>query len=144
MKEAMRVAFELCKIFEGLSLTPYLCPAGVPSIGYGSTRYEDGTVVTLGDAPIDKTRAELLLIRHLESQCIPAALKASPILATNERALGAIADFIYNLGSGRYRASTLRRRINAAEEMRKWTRASGRVLPGLVRRREAEIAQWAC
>jgi lysozyme len=60
--------------------------------------------------------------------------------------LAAIADFAYNLGLGRLKASTLRRRLNAGDyagarqELRKWVRGGGRVLPGLVLRREAEAA----
>ncbi len=58
----------------------------------------------------------------------------------------AIADFAYNLGLGRLRASTLRRKINAGDidgaviELKKWVRGGGRVLPGLVARRAAEAA----
>lgn len=61
----------------------------------------------------------------------------------------AIADFAYNLGIGRLRASTLRKRINAGDtagavaELKKWTRGGGRVLPGLVARRAAESALLA-
>ena len=71
-------------------------------------------------------------------------LKASPGLLARPRALGALTDFAYNLGVGRYRGSTLRRRVDAGdwdgarEELAKWTRGGGRVLPGLVRRRQAE------
>jgi lysozyme len=67
-------------------------------------------------------------------------------LASKPRALGAITDFAYNLGVPRYRSSTLRRRIEAEdwdgaqEELLKWNRAGGRILNGLVRRRQAECA----
>lgn len=68
-------------------------------------------------------------------------------LATGDwRVLNAIVDFAYNLGVGRLQTSTLRRKINAQDwagakaELMRWTRGGGRVLPGLVRRREAEIA----
>ena len=54
-------AVDLIKHFEGLRLTPYLCSAGVPTIGYGSTFYEDGRKVSLQDPPITKERAEELL-----------------------------------------------------------------------------------
>ena len=60
--------------------------------------------------------------------------------------LAAIVDFTFNLGAGRLQTSTLRRCINAGnwdrvpQELRRWVRGGGRVLPGLVRRREAEVA----
>ena len=72
------------------------------------------------------------------------ALRASPNLAKHPEKLCAIADFCYNLGSARYKASTLRRRINegrwneASNELLKWVWGGGRKLPGLVRRRIAE------
>jgi lysozyme len=74
------------------------------------------------------------------------ALKASPVLATYPNRLAAINSFVYNCGGPRYRASTLRKRINeenweaAKSELMKWTRGGGRVLPGLVKRRAAEAA----
>jgi lysozyme len=72
-------------------------------------------------------------------------LKASPVLITNEKALAAITDFAYNLGVARYRASTLKRRVDAkdwsgaCDELAKWNKGGGKVLPGLVKRRQAEI-----
>jgi lysozyme len=67
------------------------------------------------------------------------------VLATEpERRLAAIVDFTFNLGAGRLQTSTLRRRVNqrdwvaAASELRRWVYGGGRVLPGLVTRREAE------
>jgi len=71
-------------------------------------------------------------------------LKASPHLIAYPKILGAMGDFAYNLGVPRYRASTLRRRIaendwvGAKAELMRWTKAGGRVLPGLVRRRKVE------
>jgi len=87
-----------------------------------------------------------MLVRSLSTQYLPAVLKASPTLINNPNALGAILSFTYNLGVSRYRASTLRKRLDAADmegaklEIVKWTRAGGRVLKGLVKRREAERA----
>ena len=54
----MLLAAKLCRRFEGLYLRPYLCPAGVPTIGYGSTVYENGMAVQLTDPPITRERAE--------------------------------------------------------------------------------------
>ena len=73
-------------------------------------------------------------------------IKASPILLQNHLLLAAITDFAYNLGIGRYRASTLKKRVDAddlegaATELRKWVYGGGKKLKGLVLRREDEIA----
>ena len=142
--KAIEIATQLCKQFEGFRSAAYTCPAGVASIGYGNTFYEDGSKVTLQDKPITQAEAELMLVRSLSTQYLPAVLKASPTLITNSNALGAILSFTYNLGVSRYRASTLRKRLDAAdwqgarEEIVRWTRAGGRALPGLVKRRTAE------
>lgn len=83
-------------------------------------------------------------MHELRHNYLAGVLKASPGLIKRPKALGAITDFAYNLGVPRYRASTLRRRIDdedfeeAAREILKWNRAGGRVLAGLSRRREAE------
>ncbi len=129
----------LIRRFEGLRLKPYLCPAGVPTVGYGHT----GPEVKLGSPPIPRALAEAWLLEDARKAC-GQALKLSPILADNSDRLAAIADFIFNLGATRYRASTLRRRVNAgdwaeaAEEMHRWVWGGGRKLPGLVLRRAAE------
>lgn len=143
MVEAPEAALALCRRFEGFRARPYLCPAGVPTIGYGSTRYADGRAVTLADAPVTRADAEVLL-KHELDKCTREALRLCPVLDASENRLAAIADFIYNLGAGRLKASTLRRRINARDwtaaqyELKRWVRGGGRVLPGLVLRREAE------
>lgn len=130
--------------FEGLYLTPYLCPAGVPSIGYGATFYEDGTRVTLHDAPITRERAEALLDWHIANVYMPGVRALCPHV-TDPARLAALIDFTFNLGTGRLRTSTLRKRVNdnrwadVPSELRKWVMAAGKRLAGLVRRREAEV-----
>lgn len=64
-EQAIAIAAGLCRRFEGLRLKPYMCPAGIPTIGYGSTRYADGKAVTLRDAPITAAQAEELLMATL-------------------------------------------------------------------------------
>ena len=145
MDEAIALAAALARRFEGLYLTPYLCSAGVPTIGYGATYYEDGTRVTLRDAPITKERAEALLLWMVRTKYLPAVRQLCPGVDGPER-LAALIDFAFNLGAGNLRASTLRRRVNAGEwgavanEFRKWNKAGGMVLKGLTVRREAEIS----
>lgn len=142
---AVKVAAALCRRFEGLYLHPYLCPAGVPTIGVGCTYYEDGRAVKLTDPAITKERAEALLLWMVETVYLPAVLKLCPNLRDSDK-LAAIIDFAFNLGTGRLKASTLRKRVNAedwegaAVEVMKWIKGGGRVLRGLVLRREAEKA----
>jgi lysozyme len=139
------IAIELCKRFEGFRAKPYLCPAGVPTIGYGSTYYAGGKNVTLDDAPISKEDAEKLLSHELNETYLPEVLRLCPVLKQHPNKLNAIVDFCYNLGAGNLQRSTLRRRINAQDwqgaedELKKWVKSGGVVLPGLVARREAEI-----
>ncbi len=139
-------AFELAKRFEGFHRVPkadpgrahpYICPAGYWTIGYGH----------LCDAkhpPITEAEAEVYLARDLQT-ALAATLRYCPVLATeSEGRLAAIVDFTFNLGAGRLQTSTLRRRINqrdwpgVSRELRRWIYGGGRVLPGLVTRRDAE------
>ena len=146
LDEAVDIAAALCRAFEGFSATPYRCPAGYATIGYGTVFKPDGTKVTLAHPPITRAEAESWLLHELRSNYMAGVLKASPELVFYPKALGAMTDFAYNLGVARYRASTLRRRVDAGdwsaarEELMRWTRGGGRVLPGLVRRRRAEAA----
>lgn len=131
--------YRLIRHFEGLRLKRYLCPAGVWTIGYGST----GPDITAKTKPVTPEWAETRM-RADAQRFVREALRASPVLAAHPEKLCVIADFCYNLGSARYKASTLRRRINAerweeaGDELLKWVWGGGRKLPGLVRRRIAE------
>lgn len=143
LPDAMAVAAALARRFEGLYLRPYLCPAGVPTIGYGATYYESGIPVTLSDPPITRERAEALLLWSLRTRYLPTLRVLCPAVDDPER-LAALLDFTFNLGAGNLRASTLRRRVNAGlwgevpEQMMRWNKAGGRVLRGLTLRRQAE------
>jgi len=140
----LEIAASLCKQFEGYRARPYLCPAGVPTIGYGSTYYSDGRKVTLQDPPMDEPAASALLMYELQHTYLPGTLRNCPILATDERRLNAVVDFCYNLGIGRLQTSTLKRKINAQdwegakEELKKWNKGGGKVLAGLDKRRKSE------
>lgn len=143
-RDALLLAAALCRRFEGLYLKPYLCPANVPTIGFGSTAYENGVKVTLADPPVTKERAEQLLMHEL-MDIYPKVLRLCPGLPElGPGPTAAILDFTYNLGTGRLQSSTLRKKINsgeleaAREELGKWVRGGGKVLPGLVKRRDAE------
>lgn len=148
----LEIAAELCRRFEGFRSSVYLCPAGVPTIGYGSTYYPGGRKVAMSDTAIDEPTARAMLMQELLHTYAPGVLRQCPglmalAMMTNDwRKLNAIVDFAYNLGVGRLQTSTLRRKINAQdwdgarEQLMLWTRGGGRVLPGLVRRRQAEAA----
>jgi lysozyme len=133
---------DLIKQFEGLRLEAYLCPAKVPTIGYGATFYEDGTKVKICDK-ITKERAEELLKWHLET----FGERVKPMLKKplTDNQYSAVLSFTYNLGIGNLKTSKLLRKINIdpsdetiREEFLKWKFANGKVLEGLVRRRIAE------
>lgn len=140
----LEIAASLCKQYEGFRSKPYLCPAGVATIGYGSTYYSDGRKVTLKDSPMDEPAASALLMYELQHTYLPGTLRNCPILATDERRLNAVVDFCYNLGIGRLQTSTLKRKINAQdwegakEELKKWNKGGGKVLAGLDKRRKSE------
>jgi len=142
----LEIAAELCRRFEGFRSSVYLCPAGIPTIGYGSTYYPGGRKVAMSDTAIDEATARRMLMQELEHTYLPGVLRLCPGLAADERRCNAVVDFVYNLGVGRLQTSTLRRKINAGdwegakEQLLLWTRGGGKVLPGLVRRRTAEAA----
>ena len=130
----------LVKEFEGLYLKAYYCPAGVLTIGWGHT----GSDVKPG-MTITQARAEELLKNDLQvfANCVLSAVK-KPL---NPNQNGALVSFAFNLGCGALQSSTLLKRLNAgenpntvaAQEMPKWVYGGGKVLPGLVRRRAAEV-----
>lgn len=139
MIERLAAFFVLAKRFEGCRLMPYYCPAGVLTCGWGSTGF---------DVFIGRPWTQAYADKRLADDAIKFAvgtLAACPVLATEpDNRLSAITDFAYNLGLGRLRGSTLRKRVNArlwesaGAELRKWVRGGGKVLPGLVIRRAAE------
>lgn len=145
MDTASSIAVSLAKPFEGLSLKPYHDPVGYPTIGYGHLLSPDKWADLSQWQPITEYVAEQLLEKDMSS-ALKFAMNASPILADpqNYRRLGAIGDFVYNLGIGNYNASTLKRKVNAGqwdqavEQILKWNKAGGKVLKGLVLRRTAE------
>ena len=140
--EVNKAGRDLIKRFEGCKLRAYKCSAGVFTIGYGNTFYEDGTKVKQGDV-ITQQRAEQLfdLIVDDFAQKVNALVKSN----VSENNFSALVSFTFNVGIGNFQRSTLLRKVNAnpkdatiPAEFRKWVRANGEVLKGLVRRREAE------
>lgn len=143
--DALAIALPLILRFEGLRLRPYLCPAGIATVGAGATRYLDGRRVALTDPPITREAALVLLRESVACEYLPAVLRLCQGADTAPR-VAALVSFAFNLGVGALRGSTLRRRVNAGDwpgarrELERWIRGGGRVLPGLVLRRRAEAA----
>ena len=133
----------LIKNAEGFRKSPYLCPAGVPTIGYGSTHYENGKPVRLSDLPISQTQAlELLAVTltHYET-----AVTGSVKRNLTQHQFDALVSLCYNIGPAAFAKSTLVRMLNdgakivdVADQFMRWTKAGGKIMPGLVSRREAE------
>ena len=140
----LELAAELCRRYEGYRAKPYLCPANVATIGYGSTYYADKRKVMLEDPPMDEPTARELLMVELEHTYLPGVIRNCPGLITDVPKCNAIVDFCYNLGVGRLQTSTLKRKVNAGdwegakEQLMLWTKGGGKVLPGLLKRRTSE------
>jgi len=113
--KAKAIVRGLCVHFEGVFLKPYLCPAAIPTIGVGSTHYEDGKAVTMSDPAITTNRAMSLLDTTLATVYMPAVRLLCPPSAFNAALQAALSDFAYNLGCSRLAGSTLRRKINARD-----------------------------
>lgn len=134
---------DLIKTFEGFRSAPYLCPAGIATIGYGATFYLDSKKVTMKDKHISEPEASELLKKMLRS--FENAVITNCQIPINQNQFDALVSFAYNLGAGNLKTSTLLKKVNInpkdatiKDEFMKWTKAAGKVLPGLVARREAE------
>jgi GH24 family phage-related lysozyme (muramidase) len=139
-------AQRIVKEFEGCKLQAYICPAGVPTIGWGSTAI-GGKVVQMGQS-ITQAQADAQLNADLQ-RFYDALARAIPAVTSWPGNRGAaLVSWTYNIGIGAMQDSTLRRRILAgedpakvaAEELPRWNKAGSKELPGLTRRRAAELA----
>lgn len=144
--DVIPAAAEICKEFEGFRPQPYKCPAGVWTIGYGSTRDTRGYAVSEATPELSEATAEQWLYAHLSKE-LPRMRDVIEVeLPAHQEA--ALLDFVYNLGIGNFRNSTLLKRINAGDfadvptQLRRWNKAGGKELAGLTRRREAEVKIW--
>lgn len=135
----------LIKKYEGFEPKPYLCPAKVPTIGYGATYYPDGRKVKLTDPAITEAYATNLL----EVMLIPYEKAVDSYCRDdiNQNQFDALVSFAYNLGTSALKNSTLVKKVNnnpndpaIAKEFAKWVNAGGKKLAGLIKRR-AEEAQ---
>jgi lysozyme len=142
MRTTSILGLNLIKKYEGLRLTSYLCPAGVPTIGYGSTRYPNGKKILLGEKLTNEKEATQLLLATL-SPYEDAVNKHLPNI--NQCQFDALVCFAYNLGTGALIKSTLLKKAKAnnadpsiLDEFLRWNKAGGKVLAGLTNRRREE------
>jgi lysozyme len=138
--------YALLKKFEGCVLKAYKCPAGVWTIGFGNTFYEDGTKVKEGDV-ITQQRADELAKFIVEQ--FATSIRAMIKQPLNENQFSACVSLAYNIGTGGFKKSSVLRKLNVnptdptiADSFRLWNKGGGVILKGLVRRREAEIALY--
>ncbi len=134
---------ELITTFEGFSASPYFCPAGIATIGYGSTKYADGRAVKMGDKPVTYFEAKELLEATLGEYEDVINTYVNVSLSQNQ--FDALVSFTYNVGIGNFKKSTLLKKLNAslfddaAKEFLKWDKSKGFVLAGLTKRRKTEM-----
>ena len=132
---------DLIKKYEGLSLKGYLCPAGVPTIGYGYTGLVLGKKITT-DMKITLNQAEKLLASSLSG--FEKSVNDLVKVPLTQNQFDAVVSFVYNLGAGNLKSSTLLKKLNAKDyigasnEFLKWNKAGGKVLSGLTKRRQSE------
>ena len=135
---ASKEAEDLIKQFEGCHLKAYRCPAGLWTIGWGTTGpgIQEGLVIS-------QHTADMMLKAHVQD----IALDLTDILGVQklkQHQFDALVSFVYNIGIGAFKKSTMLKYIKAykmaeaALEFEKWTKAGGQELPGLVKRRKAE------
>jgi lysozyme len=96
-------ALDLIKKYEGFRAGPYICPAGVPTIGYGNTFYPaNGQKVTMKDTPISPAEAELMLMQAVETSFLPTLEKIPNWDEMSDGQKSALISFAYNLGAHFY------------------------------------------
>lgn len=141
----MNYSCDIIKKYESFSSKPYLCPARIPTIGYGCTVYPDGTKVTMKDEPITKEKAEALLVHYVINEIMPHLKDL--VLTTNQEA--ALCSLIYNIGWTAFSKSKCYKAIKekdwcTAYQEWTWTKAGGKHLLGLVKRRAEEKYLFFC
>lgn len=161
-----KAGVDLMHRFEGFKDRPYLCPAHIWTIGYGHVLYQEQIRLPVLRPP-GKTQADIPMIRRemplkLEDFRVwskqeidelfradvadfeRGVLRLVPGVVGRQGSFDALVSFAFNAGLGNLQRSTIRMRANrgdwegAAEAFMMWTKGGGKVLPGLVRRREAE------
>lgn len=139
-RQINKAGLDLIKRWEGCKLTAYVCPAGVLTIGYGSTgpHVKPGMTITQDQAD-ELLRSDLRRFEDfVADRCAPAT----------DNQFAALVSLCFNVGEANLKSSTLRRMHlegkygEAADQFARWSRAGGKVLQGLVRRRAEERALY--
>jgi len=145
MKTSQR-GIDLLKESEGLRLKAYQCSAGVWTVGFGTTN-ATGLIDIKRDTVITKPQAEELLKRSLRSY--EDAVNDYVKVPLNQSQYDSLVNFIYNIGEGAFKKSTLLKKLNRGgyasipSEMMRWNKVGGKVNRGLVNRRTKEAALWS-
>lgn len=132
---------ELVKQYEGFYSLPYLCPANVPTIGYGTTIYPNGEKVTLNDASCTNQQATEWLMFELNKKAKEVDAFTTDTVTQNE--FDSLVSFAYNVGTTALKNSTLLKRVNTGKgdiraAFMMWVYANGKPLKGLIKRRKSE------
>ena len=137
MRKTSTNGLNLIRRFEGEKLTAYRCPAGIWTIGVGHT----GPDVYSGLTITEERSLELL---RADVSTFEAAVNSLVRVPLNQNQFDALVSFVFNVGNGALKGSTLLRKLNAgdyegaAKEFGRWTKALGQTLTGLIKRRAAE------
>ena len=134
----------LIQEFEGCRLTAYQCSAGVWTIGFGNTFYEDGSPVKKGDE-IDQVRANVLFLEIVKKFVTGVNKLVTSKVTQNQ--FDSMVSLAFNIGLGNFKKSSVLRKVNIdpsdtdsiGESFLLWNKAAGKVLKGLIRRRLAEV-----
>lgn len=141
----MTYVIDFIKKHESFSSKPYLCPARVPTIGYGCTVYPDGRKVTMNDEPITKAKAEALLLDYVINKILPNIKDL--YLTDNQQT--ALCSLIYNIGWSAFAKSKCYKAIKTKDwetvfKNWDWCKGDGKFLLGLAKRRAEEMALFFC
>jgi len=142
MTNSSRTGLDLIKKFEGCKLTAYLCPAKVPTIGWGFTTWQ-GKKVQLG-LKITQAEADAALLKEYDAYEAKVRKLVKKPLTANQ--LGALVCFAFNIGVGALGSSTLLKLLNggkyadAAGQFARWNKGGRKEVRGLTRRRASEAA----
>ena len=134
--------FKLLGELEGIVLKPYRDSVGIPTIGIGSTYYEDGTKVKMSDKPITTERAIQLAKNVVKS--FEAQVNKVILLPMTQNQFDAMVLLCYNIGESGFARSSVARYFNegnlqkAADSFLLWNKAGGKVSKGLTNRRQKE------
>ena len=131
---------ELIKKYEGFSSTPYLCPAGVWTIGFGTTYYPDGKKVSPTDEPISRAKADAFLLHYVLNEIMPKIANLN--LTDNQNK--ALVSLIYNIGWSAFAKSKCYKAIQKKDwetvfKNWDWVKGNGKFLLGLAKRRAEEL-----